>query len=815
MISPPGSYRNCFQEARLLLNDISKEEMQLEKILLVVFLCCGSILSSAQKLGSIRGTLKSRAGEAIPSLTVRLQATTLGAASDMAGGFSIKNVAPGAYTLLVTGVGYKPVQQPVTVAAGQETVVSLTVLETAVAMAGVIVLGRTEVQEANRQAFNVTAIDATKLYNTTLDIAGALDRVAGVRVRESGGVGSSFNLSLNGFSGNHVRYFIDGIPMEGFGTSFQINNIPINTAERIEVYKGVVPIWLGSDALGGAINIITGDRYRNYVDASYSVGSFNTHRSTVNAAVTSKSGLTFQLNAFQNYSDNDYQVKVDVATFNGVYSPGTWVRRFHDNYHNETLVANVGVVGKRYADKLLLGVTLGKNYQEIQTGARMEGVFGGWHRRGTLLMPSLKYRKENLLPGLDVTLNANYNFGTEQNIDTVGGRYNWYGDFERRIGTGGERERSLYKYRNNNGIATAMVNYRLGEHQALALNNVFNTFDRMGSDPLFPNRVDPARKSQKNILGLAYSYNVKDAWSVSVFGKDYLQRNVMPAAAEQTATNRLGYGIAGTYFVMPSLQVKASYELANRLPEPTELFGDVLNQEANPNLKPERSRNINLGASYTLPLGANDRLLLNANGVYRYSYDFVYNRPNNNQTKLVADNRDGVWTLGTDAEVRYSHKNRFSAGTTLTYQYLRSTQQYERDPATGVQLTGQSPAYLAQMPNIPSLFGNADVSWSLPNVGGKGNNLSLGYNLLYVYRFWLFWPIFGDRNITTADPKRAVVEQLSHDVNVVYSLKNGRYNLGLECGNLANALLYDNFSLQKPGRGFYVNFRYFITKTNN
>lgn len=254
--------------------------MQLGKIILIALLCCFSVLANAQGLGSIRGTLKSKSGEGVPALTVRLQATTLGAASDVKGEFSLKNVAPGAYTLLVTGLGYKPAERAVAVVAGRETVVSLTVEETSVDMAGVTVVGRTEVQEANRQAFNVTALDATKLYNTTLDIAGALDRVAGVRVRESGGVGSNFNLSLNGFSGNHVRYFIDGIPMEGFGTSFQINNIPINTAERIEVYKGVVPIWLGSDALGGAINIITGDRYRNYIDASYSYGSFNTHRTS-------------------------------------------------------------------------------------------------------------------------------------------------------------------------------------------------------------------------------------------------------------------------------------------------------------------------------------------------------------------------------------------------------------------------------------------------------------------------------------------------------------------------------------------------------
>src|SRR5690606_27999865 len=133
-----------------------------------------------------------------------------------------------------------------------------------------------------------------------------------------------------------------GIPMDHFGSSFQINNIPINIAERIEVYKGVVPIWLGSDALGGAINIITGDRHRNYVDVSYSYGSFNTHRTVVNAAITNKKGLTAQLSAYQNYSDNDYKVTVEPSdVYTGAYAPNTVLRRFHDVYHNETLIAHV------------------------------------------------------------------------------------------------------------------------------------------------------------------------------------------------------------------------------------------------------------------------------------------------------------------------------------------------------------------------------------------------------------------------------------------------------------------------------------------
>jgi outer membrane receptor protein involved in Fe transport len=773
--------------------------MQITKILLLAPLCAFSISALAQRSGSIRGTIKEESGAPAIALTIKIQNTSLVTISDNSGVFTIKNVEPGRQTVLVSGIGFKPLEQIVNVTAGKETALSLTAVSVSIEMDAITVVGRSAVQEANRQAYNITAVDAKQLYNSTLDLAGALDRVAGIRVRESGGVGSNFNLSLNGFSGNHVRYFIDGIPMDGFGSSFQINNIPINAAERLEVYKGVVPISLGSDALGGAINIVTNDRARNYVDASYSYGSFNTHRSVINAAATSKSGLTVQVSAFQNYSDNNYKVKVDAADINtGAYSPDAWVNRFHDTYHNETLIGNVGVVKKKYADKLLIGMTVGRNYKEIQTGARMVSVFGGWHRKGNILMPTFKYKKFDLIKGLDVTLNANYNLGSEQNIDTMNVRYDWFGN-SKRNGTSGERARSLYKYKNNNGLATAMFNYRIGQRQAIAVSNVFNTFNRKGADVLNAATIDPPRRTQKNVLGMSYTYSLEDSLSFSLFSKYITQKNVVSAEKASAITNKLGYGIVATYFLTPSVQVKASYELTNRMPEAVEIFGDVENQEGNPNLLPEKSDNVNLGLSFSYSANRNNKFLVNANGIFRHSDNFIYNRLNNNQSRLVADNRDGVRTMGADGEIRYSYKNWLSAGATLTYQFLQNMQKIEPG------FNGVSPVYLDQMPNIPYLFGNADVSALLPNVGGEGNNLNIGYNTLYVHEFYLYWPSRGGS-------KLSIPAQLSHDISVVYSLKNGRYNLGIEGRNLTNTLMYDNFSLQKPGRAFYVNLRYFFNK---
>src|SRR5690606_14882056 len=105
-----------------------------------------------------------------------------------------------------------------------------------------------------------------------------------------------FKFSLNGFSGKSVKFFLDGIPMDNFGPALSLNNFPSNMAERIEIYKGVVPISLGADALGGAVNIITRSN-SNYLDASYSVGSFNTHQLGLNGAYTNpENGLALRFN---------------------------------------------------------------------------------------------------------------------------------------------------------------------------------------------------------------------------------------------------------------------------------------------------------------------------------------------------------------------------------------------------------------------------------------------------------------------------------------------------------------------------------------
>jgi outer membrane receptor protein involved in Fe transport len=497
----------------------------------------------------------------------------------------------------------------------------------------------------------------------------------------------------------------------------------------------------------------------------------------------------------------------------GEYFPNQEVQRFNDEYHNETIIGNIGVVNTPYADKLLIGFTVGQNYNEIQTGARQVSVYGDRHRRGNILMPSFKYKKGDvLIGGLDVTLNANYNFGEEEVVDTVNRRYNWFGEFIEYDSPGGELNYTHLKFQNNNGIGNANVTYEINDWHKIALSNVYTTFNRERENLLSEESqiYSQPQKTTKNIAGIGYTFE-QENWSITTFLKNYNQVNVFeeayrPEGSEygtvayrprQNTFNNFGYGGAATYFLTDNLQLKTSFEKSFRLPEPNELFGDggVL-LEGNSSLRPETSYNYNFGVGYLFRIQKYHQVNLSTNGFYRDAKDFIRPRLNQNQVFQVMDNLADVTNLGIETEARYSFKDKWSAGANLTFQNLRNNTRYE-----GGQ-TQESILYRDRIPNIPYLYGNADASYTLESPFNSKNNISFGYNLLYVHSFYLYWPSLGST-------KLEVPKQIAHDLSMTYSF--GKYNnfqFTLEARNLADANLYDNFSLQKPGRNFTGKIRY-------
>ena len=294
----------------------------------------------------------------------------------------------------------------------------------------VTVIAKSKARLLQEQAYAVSVVDLKNQYTQVTSLNKVLNTITSVRLREDGGVGSNYSFAMNGFSGNQVKFFLDGIPMDNFGSSFNLANLSANMADRVEVYKGVLPVSLGADALGGAVNIVS-RRNANYLDATYSIGSFNTHKVSVNGAYTNmKTGFTLRSNFFFNYSKNDYKVYAPIVDLNtGLQEGDAWIKRFNDQYHSVGLKLESGVVGRSWADYLLFGVIASENRKHIQTGATMDAVYGKVHSQSYSFIPSLRYKKTNLLtPGLDLLLYATYSMVNTDNVDTAQVKYNWRGE---------------------------------------------------------------------------------------------------------------------------------------------------------------------------------------------------------------------------------------------------------------------------------------------------------------------------------------------------------------------------------------------------
>lgn len=801
------------------------------KLLYRIFLLCFfsalsiSVLHAGvqqQSKGTVTGRIIDREKQPYYPVAVAIEGVYIGGYTNEKGIYHINDVPAGNQTIVVSGIGVKTKKVPVRVIAGTVNRIPDIEIDTqAEELDEVQVIGKSEARRQQEQAYAISVLDIKKAYNSAAPLNKLLNNVSSVRIREEGGVGSNYNFSLNGFSGNQVKFFLDGIPMDNFGSSFNLANISANMAERVEVYKGVLPVNLGADALGGAVNIVS-RKDANYLDATYSFGSFNTHKVSVNGAYTHlKTGFTVRANAFYNYSDNDYKIFapiIDLATNKKVDE--RWVKRFHDGYQSGGIRLETGITGKPFADYLLAGIIVSKNDKDVQTGATMDAVYGGVKMKSESVIPSIRYKKDDLfLDGFSLSLYGTYSSVNSFNVDTITRRYNWLGESVPST-SAGEGYYTDSKIKNREWLGNGNISYVIDTHQSLILNHVVSAMRRTMNDKVRPDDENNNVPQQltKNITGLGWQIRY-DRWNANVFGKMYkLYSSTYKRLDEYTENARwekvrdhktnFGYGAAATYYILPSLQAKFSYEHAYRLPESIEMFGDGLIQQRNPDLKPESSRNLNLGLSFIRTFGAH-QLSADGNFIYRYTTDFILKGVSLTSNPTTGyENLGKVLTKGVEAAVRYNYKDLFHMGANFTYQDITDQQRYEKtkDSFVGEGIT-ENITYKERLPNIPYLFANADAGFRFHDLFWRNSVLTFDYNLNYIHSYYLSFPGLGAKS-----SKKVIPEQFSHDLALGYSMDNGKYSVVVECTNLTNQKLYDNYRLQKPGRAFNVKLRYFFSK---
>jgi TonB-linked SusC/RagA family outer membrane protein len=200
---------------------------------------------------TITGKVSAEGEGPIPGVNVTVQGTTIGAITDLNGGYSIKVPGP-ASVLVFSSIGYTTQQ----IAVGAQNAIDIVLESDVKALSEVVVTGYTA-QRRRDLTGSVGVVEPAKLTAVpTGNVSNSLQgRTSGVTVVGDGRPGETSKVRIRGFSSfenNDPLYVVDGVPTQ------DISSLNPNDIENLSVLKdaGAASIY-GSRASNGVIIITT------------------------------------------------------------------------------------------------------------------------------------------------------------------------------------------------------------------------------------------------------------------------------------------------------------------------------------------------------------------------------------------------------------------------------------------------------------------------------------------------------------------------------------------------------------------------------
>lgn len=793
--------------------------------------------------GNISGKITMENKEPVVGAVVMIKALNKQTLSDEKGHYELKNIPYGSHVLEIGSMEIHAKKQTITIDKSEQIFNVSTKAKDNKILNEVSITGKTEKKKMETSGFAVAIIETKEASLRNLTTNELLDRSVGVRVRQNGGEGSPIEYNLNGMSGSTIGLFLDGIEISTYGSSFNLNNIPPSMIERIEVYKGVLPSHLSGNYVGGAINVIMKkDASANNITAAVSYGSFNTYRADVGALYRNpKNGFTTRASGFYSHSDNNYEMwgKFSKYTLPGGRIIRNYrVKRPNDEFESFGGRFEVGFTNVKWADQIFLGYNISDSYKEIPHGITMTKPYFGRFNRYDANVLSLNYTKADLLvDGLALNINAVHSKRNTYLQDTVSLRYNWDGTllvknadgppetygYNPLLGQQGEAVMSNIVRKISN--VRSNLSYTVFNGHRISLNHKFEYSSRDDQNLLIPERSKWITQNllTTNIFAANYEAEFfKGKLRTNIFGKHAIYKTerivplsetngVMAFRNEVSRANNQGYGGTLSYEPIKNGFLILSAEKSFIMPTDRHIFGAPEdNLLANPNISSEIAENFNLGGRYTFNATDKHRISLYGNAFWRNGYDKIMQQT---RTDIVVEGRENqvediqvtqfvnlsrTQTLGFEAEFNYVYNNRLNAMLNFS-KFNTLFKQALDDKGKPHSL------YNLQVPNEPFFTVNGNIQYRFDNVLQKKSMLNLYYNAGYVASFSTIW--MESEWFTTPT-------QLTHDLGASYRFPTGKLVASLDCKNLLNAELYDNFGVQKPGRAFYIKLNYTINNFN-
>lgn len=303
-----------------------KQQLPLLKLLLCLFIL-STATTFAQGTGSIKGAIQTSDNKPAEGVSVTLKELNRTTIADNNGIFTIKNIANGDYTLVLTLVGYNDVEQKVTIVSGETASVNINLTLSNNELNQVVVL-------SNKSAFKTNRISSSlRLQSPIIEIPQNIQVVTGKLIQDQQIYDMLEGVTRNVSGVTRVEHWDNyaNINMRGSRVAPFRNGMNVSTTwgpltedmsmvERIEFVKGPAGFMLSNGNPSGLYNVVTKKPSgRTKGEANITFGSFDLYRATLDldGKLTQDGKLLYRFNvmgqAKNSHRDFDYNNRYSIA----------------------------------------------------------------------------------------------------------------------------------------------------------------------------------------------------------------------------------------------------------------------------------------------------------------------------------------------------------------------------------------------------------------------------------------------------------------------------------------------------------------------